>query len=369
MATSDKRAMSWRTLLLAELLALALAPAARGAEPYVVAGAWGASGHATAGIAPDVPITVDDLLADADGAIMIGGANQVLRVDPRGMLTIVAGTRHTGNRGDGGPATAATLDYAGGMARAPAGALLVVSGGELRRIALDGVITTLAGGGPLEPPPLGEPIPATLATPSIRDVAVAAGGRLLVSTRDSAAPLLELPGDGTLRALPAPANADARCQSAGALAALPLGGLVFAGAEAPVVCAGWRVLIARYGPVAANLREVADVSVYPDGGLLVTDTREYEPSRLLRFAPGAARATEIPLAGDGINLPRSFTARAAVVAPDGGLLVAGDRQVVYLPPARPGRVALRFEPRPNAIGLRATLPGRLRLQIGKRTLR
>src|SRR4051794_28669363 len=149
MPISARRAMFWRTLLSAELVALALVPTASAAAPYVVAGAWVPPARTTAGIAPDVPIAVDDLLADADGGIMISGANQVLHVDPRGMLTILAGPRHTGNSGDGGPATAATLDYAGGMARDAAGALLVVSGGRLRRIGPDGVITTIAGGGPL----------------------------------------------------------------------------------------------------------------------------------------------------------------------------------------------------------------------------
>src|SRR4051794_8369412 len=188
--------MFWRTLLSAELLALALAlvPAARAADPYVVAGAWGAPGRTTAGIAPDVPIAVRRLLADADGTIMISGGNQVLRVDPRGRLTVFAGTRHTGDSGDGGPATAATLAYAGGMARDPAGALLVVSGGELRRVTPEGGTATAAGRGPLEPPPLGEPIPATRAAVSISDVAVTPGGRVLAADGDAAAPLLELLG-------------------------------------------------------------------------------------------------------------------------------------------------------------------------------
>src|SRR6185436_3179779 len=54
-----------------------------------------------------------------------------------------------GGGGDGGPATAATLDGPRGLALAPDGSLYIAEqhGNRVRRVAPDGVISTVAGNG------------------------------------------------------------------------------------------------------------------------------------------------------------------------------------------------------------------------------
>jgi streptogramin lyase len=67
----------------------------------------------------------------------------------RRRITTFAGTGQAGNTGDGGPATKATLDNPFGVVRGPDGALYVCDtfNHAIRRIAADGIITTVAGTG------------------------------------------------------------------------------------------------------------------------------------------------------------------------------------------------------------------------------
>jgi RHS repeat-associated protein len=88
-----------------------------------------------------------------DGSLYIAdNFNQrVRRVDTAGLITTIAGTGAVGNDGDGGRATAATLIHLNDLAVAPDGALYLATGSRVRRIGPDGIITTVAGGGELEP--------------------------------------------------------------------------------------------------------------------------------------------------------------------------------------------------------------------------
>jgi uncharacterized protein (TIGR03437 family) len=79
-----------------------------------------------------------------------GFTSQIRRVSPSGETTTVAGNGTTGYSGDGEPATAAELGYPGAIATDPAGNLYFVDHGEtvkIRKVASNGTITTLAGGG------------------------------------------------------------------------------------------------------------------------------------------------------------------------------------------------------------------------------
>lgn len=75
--------------------------------------------------------------------------NLVRRVGPRGRITTVAGTGSAGYSGDGGPATAAELLSPTDVAATPDGGFLIADNGNLRvrRVSPDGVITTVAGTG------------------------------------------------------------------------------------------------------------------------------------------------------------------------------------------------------------------------------
>jgi RHS repeat-associated protein len=87
-----------------------------------------------------------------DGSLYIADANnyRIRRVGPDGIITTVAGNGTYGSSGDGGPATEAALSYPyGGVAVDPDGSLYIgdTINGRIRRVAPDGIITTVAGSG------------------------------------------------------------------------------------------------------------------------------------------------------------------------------------------------------------------------------
>jgi sugar lactone lactonase YvrE len=98
--------------------------------------AVGASLSAPLGVA--VSSAGDLLIADS-------GNDRVRKVDLHGMISTYLGTGTKGFSGDGGPATAATIDEPHDFAFDASGALLVSTGDRIRRIDTAGAISTIAG--------------------------------------------------------------------------------------------------------------------------------------------------------------------------------------------------------------------------------
>lgn len=77
--------------------------------------------------------------------------HRVRRIAPNGIITTVAGTGVAGHDGDGGPATQAKLGIPFGVAFGPDGSMYIAEGfGQpkyIRRVDLAGIITTIAGSG------------------------------------------------------------------------------------------------------------------------------------------------------------------------------------------------------------------------------
>ena len=100
-----------------------------------------------------------------DGSIYIADTrnNRVRRVDRQGIITTAAGTGVAGFSGDGGPATDAQLNAPAGVAVGFGGRLLIADTGNntIRQLGRTGVITTVAGTGDLGY--LGDGGPATSA--------------------------------------------------------------------------------------------------------------------------------------------------------------------------------------------------------------
>jgi sugar lactone lactonase YvrE len=91
------------------------------------------------------------LAIDAAGRLFVSdtGNNRVRVIEPSGTIVTLAGDGRRGAAGDGGPAPAAQLSGPAGLAVASDGSLLIADAGNnrVRRIALSGLISTVAGTG------------------------------------------------------------------------------------------------------------------------------------------------------------------------------------------------------------------------------
>ena len=122
---------------------------------------------------------------DTSGNIYIADSlnNRVRKVSINGIITTLAGNGVRGYSGDGGPATAAELNEPMGVAVDTFGNVFIADtdNGRVRRVAPDGVITTIAGTGSLVGYS-GDGGPATNAPiPGPYGLAIDASGRIYVS--------------------------------------------------------------------------------------------------------------------------------------------------------------------------------------------
>ena len=110
---------------------------------------------ADSGVATEVQL-LNGIWIDVDpvGVLYISseGLHRILRVDPDGTYTTIAGTGQAGFSGDGGSATEAELSSPSAIALGPDGSVYVSDGSgddrnRIRRIDPDGIITTVAGTG------------------------------------------------------------------------------------------------------------------------------------------------------------------------------------------------------------------------------
>lgn len=150
------------------------------------AGFSGDGGRATAA-ALDRPAS---LVLAPDGSIFFSdyGNHRVRKIDAAGTITTVAGIGSEGFSGDGGPAVHAALAYPVGLARAADGSLFVADSlnYRIRRIAPDGIITTIAGTGVAGNAGDGGPA-AKAELRVVSSLTIAADGSLLIAEQQNAA--------------------------------------------------------------------------------------------------------------------------------------------------------------------------------------
>ncbi len=118
----------------------------------IVAGTGGSSGAGDGQPAVEAGFVIlEDIDFGPDGSLYIldRGADRVRRVGPDGVIEAFAGNGMDGFGGDGGPAVDAMLSNPGSLDAAPDGSVLIVDSGNsrIRRVGVDGVITTVAGNG------------------------------------------------------------------------------------------------------------------------------------------------------------------------------------------------------------------------------
>jgi sugar lactone lactonase YvrE len=120
-----------------------------------------------------------------------GGRSLILRIDSRGILDAIAGSGNVGFGPDGSPALETAIDCPAGLAFGPDGRLSFADHGNnrIRRIELDGTISTVAGSGPTgvnQGSFSGDGGPATSAT--LREpwgIAFDSKGNLYIADRDN----------------------------------------------------------------------------------------------------------------------------------------------------------------------------------------
>lgn len=107
---------------------------------------------------------VGGLALDSDGNLVVSdaGHNSIRKISPDGVITTIAGTGEAGFSGDGGPARFAMLASPRGLAVDSANNIYFAdfSNRRIRKVASDGIITTVAGGGGTYP---GDSVEATQA--------------------------------------------------------------------------------------------------------------------------------------------------------------------------------------------------------------
>ncbi|MFF3007804.1 NHL repeat-containing protein [Kitasatospora sp. NPDC057940] len=119
--------------------------------------------------APQIRVPAD-VAVDADGSLYIAeyGGHRISKVDAKGVVTTIAGNGQAGFAGDGGPATAARINSPIGVAVDGGGNVYIAeyAGHRVRKVDAGGVITTVAGtgtpgyvsdGGPATATPLNTP--------------------------------------------------------------------------------------------------------------------------------------------------------------------------------------------------------------------
>ena len=122
------------------------------------------------------------LAFDPSGNLLFADANnnRIRRIDGSGTITTIAGRSPSGYSGDGGPSTVAQFDNIWGLAVDSAGNIYVADrdNRRVRKISATGTVSTVAGTG--TGGPLGDGGPATAASLNARSVVVDNAGNLYI---------------------------------------------------------------------------------------------------------------------------------------------------------------------------------------------
>lgn len=264
-----------------------------------------------------------------DGSFVLADMfnNRVRRVDARGIITTTAGTGVAGYGGDGGAATAALVNLPRGIAALPTGEILLPdsSNHRVRRIGLDGRITTVAGTG----------VPGSTGD----------GGSATAATLDVPFGVAPLP-DGGFLVVERRGNRVRRVSPAGTIRTVAgTGAAGYSGDGGPAA--------------AAMLNSPHAVVALPDGGFLVADTlnhrvRRVDPAGMITTLVGTGVAG---FGGDG------GPAGSALLDQPKALALQPDLRGVLVADAENDRVRL------VRVDLRLPLLARFRLRVFSGTTR
>jgi len=284
----------------------------------------------------------------ADGAV-----NVVHKVDTSGNITIVAGNGQVGHSGDGGPATKAQLILPVAVAVDKADNLYIVEGGGyIRKVTPEGTISTVAGNGAAAYK--GDGGPATKASLSQPDgLAVDAAGDIYVADQYACAIRKFQPG-GNITTV-----AGGKCGFSGegglaTKAAVGFVGGVTVGSSGELYFSDivnqciWSVsksgtinavagngqtgFLGDGGPaLQATLNYPTALAVDPTGAVVFLDV---DNNRVRRFVPGGSITT---MAGETLSVGDLGPSTSAVLTTPGDIAVDGAGNL-YIPDSKQNRV-------------------------------
>jgi trimeric autotransporter adhesin len=134
------------------------------AQQYTISTVAGGAPPATPVTALNTSIGQPRKLLISGSNVYFSSGNSVFKIDASGTLTLMAGNSRAGFSGDGGPAVNAQLNAPQGLALDAGGNLYIADSlnNRVRRVNTQGIITTFAGNGSVNPPGFwGDTGPAT----------------------------------------------------------------------------------------------------------------------------------------------------------------------------------------------------------------
>ncbi|MGH8849532.1 MAG: Ig-like domain-containing protein, partial [Casimicrobiaceae bacterium] len=261
------------------------------------------AGNGTEGFSGDGGPATQAMLGDPtgiavapDGSLYIAEESnfRVRKVAPDGTISTVAGTGVAGFSGDGGPAAQAQLSFAERVAVAPDSTLYILDSQRVRRVGTDGIINTVAGDGSVGGS--GDGGPATAASLNASSLTAAPDGGFYITDFGNER-VRRVDANGIINTV-----ADYTAESGRPVSVRPtadgslLVALEFGTATTPRVDLlkpdGSTVTVAGGGPspiqegipaTQANLVAIRAVAVAPDGSIFIA--RGDASSRLLRIGP------------------------------------------------------------------------------------
>lgn len=163
-------------------------------------GTQGFSGDGGPAVDAQLSRSVDGLAVDGAGNLFIADDlnRRVRKVSSAGIITTVAGNGSLGHSGDGGRATSAELYAPGWVAVDGAGNLFITEIGDIRKVFANGIITTITANGGLSASYSGDGM-ASIATGVWGPLAVGGAGNLFIV---SGGHLRKISPDGIITTLP-----------------------------------------------------------------------------------------------------------------------------------------------------------------------
>ncbi|MDQ6949388.1 MAG: NHL repeat-containing protein, partial [Actinomycetota bacterium] len=246
------------------------------------------------GPAPTAGVTPDSLAVDTRGGVFVAQRldNRIREITPDGTIRTVLGDGQARSAGDGGAASAATLDRPSAVAFDGAGNVLVAesSGDRVRKITPAGTITTFAGKGPCHSfPSAGDGSAATGACLAHPDGLAVYGGALFIAEGGLDSRVREVSSEGIITTVAGGGSDPARLGDGGPA-------------------------------TAAYLSDVRGLAVDEKGNLYIADhgngrVRKVGPNGIITTIAGIAVGTDE--SGDGGPATRASLAMPEALALDG----------------------------------------------------